>query len=471
VSDIPGLQVEPRVATTLPSWSEMTEYIQKCGKPSAVDELRKADKRRRPLVQPRCGVGDHRDMVDLLRLLEERARPGMLTVTIDSHTRLRQFRTAAQTLARRPADLNGYPLVTHGWRRGRELNEAVRVPVEVRHGSPDARDLFAVSLASGFTSFEGGGISYNLPYSKNVPLTDSLAAWEEVDSVCGELYRCGIVVDRELFGTLTAVLMPPSISLAISIIEGYVACRAGVTCLSVAYPQGGEVHQDVAALRSIRELAARYLPASAEVYPTLHEYMGVFPRDPMGADALILLGGLTARLGGATKVINKTNQEAYGIPDPEANVHGIRVTALAGTQLLDFIRVDDAAVEEEMYWLQREVAELVEPILGAGRPLAAIVEAFRVGRLDVPFSASVHARAEVIPKRDGRGAIRYLDTGSLPLSRASVQHNNQCLRAERSSVGGRLVESVTKDINRFLDLTVPGSWTAADDPRTGGDAA
>lgn len=54
-----------------------------------------------------------------------------------------------------------------------------------------------------------GGIGYNLPYSKNVSLSDSLFAWNQVDATCGVLAEAGVVIDRELFGTLTAVLIPP----------------------------------------------------------------------------------------------------------------------------------------------------------------------------------------------------------------------------------------------------------------------
>lgn len=40
------------------------------------------------------------------------------------------------------------------------------MPVQVRHGTPDARLLTEIAYAGGFTSYEGGGISYNLPYCK-----------------------------------------------------------------------------------------------------------------------------------------------------------------------------------------------------------------------------------------------------------------------------------------------------------------
>ena len=171
-------------------------------------------------------------------------------------------------------------------------------------------------MAAGITSFEGGGIWYSLPYSKAVPLSELLAAWREVDALCGELARLGLVIDRELFGTLTAVLIPLSISLAISVLEAVAAAGEGVRCLSVAYPQGGHFEQDVAALRAIPLLAARYLPGDVEVHAVLHEFMGVFPRERPHAEDLILYGALVARLGGATKLITKTTGRHTESPTP-----------------------------------------------------------------------------------------------------------------------------------------------------------
>ncbi|WBB78039.1 methylaspartate mutase [Micromonospora sp. WMMD882] len=443
-----GLEVADDTAENLPSWTETVRHLRDSAAPTAVAALRAARHAGRPVVQPRCGVGSHPGMIDLLRRLAP-AGPGLLTVTIDSFTRLRQFDRAARVLRENPGDLNGYPLVAHGWQRGRELVAAVDVPLEIRHGSPDPRDLFAVSLAAGFTSFEGGGIGYNVPYCKDVPLTTSMESWRQVDALCGRLAEAGVIVDRELFGTLTAVLVPPSISLAATLLEARAAVAEGVRCLSVAYPQGGEVHQDVAALRSIRELAARYLPAGVEVYPVLHEFMGVFPRERRTADALIVYGGLVARLGGADKVINKTNQEAYGIPDAAANALGIHTALVGGSPMFDFVQVDEDRVREEMHWIQREVAELVDPVLDGPDLTTAVQEAFHAGRLDVPFSASVHARSEIVPGRDAVGAIRYRDVGNLPFS-TEVRQRNTRLLDRGTDDPRRFIETVSADIDYFL---------------------
>ena len=64
--------------------------------------------------------------------------------------------------------MNGFPAVNHGVSNCRKVIESVNTPVQVRHGTPNARLLTEITYAGGFTSYEGGGISYNLPYCKDV---------------------------------------------------------------------------------------------------------------------------------------------------------------------------------------------------------------------------------------------------------------------------------------------------------------
>jgi methylaspartate mutase epsilon subunit len=437
----------------LPPLGESIDYIRQLGKPTVAEVLGRADAQRRVLVQPRCGVGDHEQMRRLLRELEQGARPEILTITIDSHTRLKKWDAALRVLNTDPGQLNGYPLVTHGWQRGRELNESVRAPLQIRHGSPDPGVLFDTSLACGITAFEGGGIGYNLPYCKTVPIADSLAAWREVDRTCGRLAAEGVIVDRELFGTLTAVLMPPSISLAMTLLEAISAAQDRVGCLSIAYPQSGHVWQDVAALRCVRRLSGKYLPPGTVVFPVLHQFMGVFPWDRQEARSLVAYGGLIARMGGAVKVITKTADEAYGIPTTEANLDGMLTARLMHQPFFDFIPVDEAAVSEEMEAIEREVADLIEPLLSERDLHPAIVRAFAAGRLDIPFAASRYTRSAVIPVRDSSGAIRFLDHGELPFQRATLARNEELVRARRD--GAPTIDDVVAGIYHFCRTARP----------------
>ncbi|WP_431947462.1 methylaspartate mutase [Micromonospora marina] len=436
----------------LPSPADSVAFVKGLRKPTVADVLRAAQDQGLVAIQPRCGVGGHEQMRGLLLALEGGAHPDILSLTIDSYTRLNQFDRALSALSNAPEELNGYPLVTHGWRRGRDLNQAVSVPLEVRHGSPLPRRLFEIAIASGITSFEGGGISYNLPYCRDVPLMDSLNAYAEIDARCGELAKAGVIVDRELFGSLTGVLVPPSVSLAISMLEAVMATRAGVSCISIAYPQSGNMVQDVAALRAIRSLAIRYLPPSVNVYPVLHEFMGVFPKSRARAEQLIFAGALTARLGGAAKVVTKTFHEGYGIPDASTNILGMRLARVANASFIHAIRLDEIALDQEQYWIEREVDEIVAPLLRSIDLPLAISSAFKRGSLDVPFSASKHARSSVIPCRDRAGAVRYLDVGGLPFSE-DVRRRNRSLLEDRWLVATdhERLQLLMADINYFLE--------------------
>ncbi|EYF05461.1 amino acid kinase family protein [Chondromyces apiculatus] len=434
-----------------PPWDEVIGHLRSLGKPTVRDVLRRADGEGRLLIQPRCGVGGHEAMRRLLERLEGEAQADILTLTIDSYTRLCRFESASHMLEVDPQGLNGYPLVSHGHLRGRELDAALRAPLQIRHGSPDPRALFDVAIAAGITAFEGGGICYNLPYCKDVPLAHSLRCWQEVDRRCGELAREGILVDRELFGTLTAVLIPPSLSLAMTLLEALLAAREGVKCLSIATCQSGHFVQDLAALRAIRRLAARHLPGDVEVYPVFHEWMGPFSSVRQTADATIFYGALTAHKGRATKLINKTYEEALGIPSVEANIAGIWMARAATSSLFELVSVPEDQVEEEVTAILTEAEEIVAPVLGEADLPAAIVRAFADGRLDIPFSPSRHARSAVVPLRDPSGAIRYFQTGNLSFSEATKRRNEQMLAAVVRSEAFDMYAKLKADIMHFCD--------------------
>src|SRR5262249_40526707 len=132
---------------------------------------------------------------------------------------------------------------------------------------------------------------------KEVPLRRSLRHYQYVDRLAG-LVSTVTPVDRETFGPLTAVLMPPSISIAISILETMLAVEQGVECVTIGYPETGALLQDVAALRVIPALCQKHLHRRGLPQPRLftsfHQWMGVFPTDQVHALALIAASVVTA---------------------------------------------------------------------------------------------------------------------------------------------------------------------------------
>lgn len=396
------------------------------------------------LLQPRAGVALVDEHIKLLQFLEEGC--DLLPSTIDAYTRQNQYAEAEKGIERSRAAghslLNGFPAVNHGPARCREVIEAVSKPVQVRHGTPDARLLAEITLAAGFSAYEGGGISYNIPYAKRVPLEETIRNWQYVDRLTGLYEEEGVRINREPFGPLTGTLVPPFISHTVAIIEGLLALEQGVRSLTLGYGQLGNLTQDVAAVRSLKELAGEIFKAEGyadfELTTVLHQWMGGFPEDEAKAFAVISWGGAVAAFAGADKVIVKTPHEAAGIPTKEANLQGLKATRQIVSMLSDQGIAPSAALEQEIELIKREVHHLLGAVreLGGGDLARGSVRAFQAGVLDIPFAPSSHNAGKLLPIRDNKGAIRIFEAGDVPMEKSVAAYHREQIR-ERAAAEGR----------------------------------
>lgn len=388
-------------------------------------KLLDAKKAGRTLIQPRAGVPVVEEHIKLLQFLEANGEADLLPSTIDSYTRQNRYEEAENGIAESKrlgrAMLNGFPAVNHGVANCRRVVESINVPLQVRHGTPDARLLAEITLAGGFTSYEGGGISYNLPYCKNIPMERTIRDWQYVDRLTGLYEEMGVSINREPFGPLTGTLVPPCISHAAAVIEALLAAEQGVKNITVGYGQCGNLVQDIAAIRTLQELTDEYLKKygynDVEVTTVLHQWMGGFPADEAKAFGVISSGALTAALAKATKVIVKTPHEAVGIPTMEANAEGLRCTKQVVNMLTDQVFQDvRLATEEEI--IRAETRCIVDKCfeLGNGDIAVGVCRGVEAGVLDVPFAPCRANAGLMLPCRDNDGAVRILNMGNLPFT-------------------------------------------------------
>lgn len=415
-------------------------------------KLLDAKRERRTLIQPRAGVPVVEEHIKLMQYLEEFGEADLLPSTIDSYTRQNRYEEAengiieSQRLER--AMLNGFPAVNHGVAKCRQVIESVNVPMQVRHGTPDARLLAEITYAGGFTSYEGGGISYNLPYCKNIPMERTIKDWQYVDRLTGLYEEMGVSINREPYGPLTGTLVPPCISHAAAIIEALLAAEQGVKNITVGYGQCGNLVQDIAAIRTLEELTDEYLEknghSDVQVTSVLHQWMGGFPADEAKAFGVISSGSLIAALSKATKVIVKTPHEAVGIPTMKANAEGLRCTKQVVNMLADQT-FQDKRLEDEKEIIKAETRAIVDKCfeLGCGDIALGVCRGVEAGVLDVPFAPCRFNAGKMLPCRDNDGAVRILDIGNLPFSRDLIDFHKSKIeeraRAEKRDVSFQMV--------------------------------
>ena len=408
-------------------------------------KLREAKQQKLTLIQPRAGVALVREHIELLTYLQDKGEADLLPTTIDSYTRQNRYKEAEngieESIRQGKSMLNGFPAVNHGVESCRLLIQSLDIPIQVRHGTPDARLLAEITYTGGFTSFEGGGISYNIPYAKNVALETTIRDWQYVDRLTGLYEEMGISINREPFGPLTGTLVPPSISHTVAIIESLLAAEQGVKNITVGYGQCGNLVQDVAAIRTLEELTEAYLRQygydDVVVTTVLHQWMGGFPQDESKAFGVISWGSVVGALAGATKIIVKTPHEAMGIPTMEANAQGLRCTKQIISMLSDQV-FENPQVEEEMRIITAETRCIMDKCLelGKGDIAQGTVRAFQAGVIDVPFAPSRHNSGKMLPARDNDGAIRFFNPGMIPLSKELLDYNTEKI-AERAKLEKR----------------------------------
>lgn len=350
--------------------------------------LNRAKAENNTLVQPRAGVPVLSEHIKLLNYLSD-SGADVLPSTIDSYTRQNRYQEAQRGLEEsqelKRALLNGFPAVNHGVSGCKEVYESIDKPVQARHGTPDARLLSEIIHASGWTSNEGGGISYNIPYAKSIPLEVSIKNWQYVDRLVGYYEERGIKINREPFGPLTGTLVPPSLSNTVMIIEALLAAEQGVKNITVGYGMGGNLVQDVAAIHALYQQTIDYLDQfgykDMEISTVFHQWMGGFPSDESEAMALISYSSTVAALSRATKIITKSPHESIGIPTMEANGMGIKASKFVINMLKDQRLSDSEELKLEIASIKREVKCLIDVVLKVGEGDLAVgtVRAFEQG--------------------------------------------------------------------------------------------
>ena len=193
---------------------------------------------------------------------------------------------------------------------------------------------------------------------------------------------------------------------------------------------------------------------------SLH-WMGAWPHDEAQCAALVSYGGTLAAIGGAASVTTKSTHEAIGIPTPQANAEGLRMTRMA-IYMARQIRLDGLAeFEREKDLIRREVRAVVDRVLemGDGDVFVGTLRGFESGVLDIPWSPNRYVKSRIMPARDVDGALRILDPAAMPFPADVKAFHEERLRkrAEREGVpyGPDLAVSSVYELSEALDRLMP----------------
>jgi methylaspartate mutase epsilon subunit len=425
--------------------------------------IRAAAAERRCLIQPRGGFGAFEMHRDLMRVLEQDGLADVLPASTDSYTRNERFENAAAGSERSRQEgrslLNGYPIVTEGVARCREIIESVDRPSIVLSGTAMPRLTAEIALAAGYTGFLGSGIAYTVSYTKEVAIADGIRNYQYLDRLTALYGERGVTIHRRQPGFLTGTMIPPGIAIAIGVLDALLAARQGVREYAIELGQVLHLIQDAAALAVAPELCGHYLAHAGfpDVFTpaiSLH-WMGAWPEDEASAASLIAVGGFIAAAGGAVTVTTKSTHEAVGLPTSAANAEGARMARM-GVYLSRGVRLDGLpAFEQEKHMIGREARAIVDKVLemGDGDAAKGAVRAFEAGVLDVPWSPNRQVKSRIVAARDAEGYLRILEPGDVPVPADILNFHRERLREKALRSG--LPFGIELGIESVQELTAP----------------
>ena len=407
--------------------------------------MREADRQRRCLTQPRGGFGTFEMHRHLMVTLDKDGHADIVPTTTDSYTRNEQWQLAQKGIEESEragrSMLNGYPMVNYGVARAAELIDAIDKPAIMLTGTAMPRLTGEISYAGGYSGYLGSAIAYTTSYTKEFSIEEGICNYQYLDRLAAMYQEHGVELHRRQPGFLTGTNVPPAIAIVTAVLDCLLAAAQGVRNYGLEMGETLHLVQDAAAVAACRELCQEYLQRRGyhDVFTpvTLLHWMGAWPHDDAQCAALVVYGGTLAAIAGANSVTTKSVHEAFGIPTPEANAEGLRMTRMA-IYLARDIRLDGVkAFQEEKDLIKREVRAIVDKTLemGDGDVAVGTVRAFEAGVLDVPWSPSRYCKSRIVPARDAEGCLRIVDPGLMPFPKEVMEIHEEKLRRRAAREG------------------------------------
>ena len=163
-------------------------------------------------------------------------------------------------------------------------------------------------------------------------------------------------------------------------------------------------------------------------------------------------------MGGFTNVVLKCEDEAFATPTKEGMANSVRLArhliTLLGAQKLP--ECEAMKLEEKM--IEMEVRAILEKSLEAGNGdiLVGLCTAVECGWFDTMVSPWKHIKGKVRYIRDAENAVRYFDTGNIPIPEEAKEYNDAKLREREAKQKIKLTfDTVVHDLQFASKLPVP----------------
>ncbi len=402
------------------------------------------------VLEPQFGQALTEYMIEGLTYVEgETDLPsrGVWNIFSDSYTRKLDFKRAAAGIEASKKEgktmLNGWPIVNFGVEEARKIREATQCPINLNSTDEDGRLQSEIALAAGWNSCNVRSLQEVIAHCKDIPLEEEIRINQYEARLAGIYTEHGIPIMPHNPSNLTGYDSAGFRSF-VCVSEALLAAEQGVRYQHLLHGLNMNLIQDIAMIRVTEKLCYEYCERfgykDMVFVPGGFPFLGAWPARIEEANAMIAWNAIIPIMGGVTDLILKCQDEAFATPTKESMAKSVRLAThlltLMGTQKMP----ENEKLRMEEYMIEMEVRALMEKCLEAGDGDIAVglclgVEA---GWIDTMLTPWKYNKGNVVVMRDAENAVRYYNTGNLPLPKEVKEYHAGKLRGRAQKEGREL---------------------------------
>lgn len=211
--------------------------------------------------------------------------------------------------------------------------------------------------------------------------------------------------------------------------------------------------QDVAMIRVTERLCKEYCERfgyhDIRFVTGGYPFLGAWPAREEEANAMIAWNAIITLMGGFTGAILKCQDEAFATPTKQGMVKSVRLAkhlvTLMGTQRL----AESEELKTEEMMIEMEVRSVMEKCLeiGGGDMAVGMCKGVEAGWIDTMLTPWKYNKGKVMVARDAENAVRYLDSGDIPLPDEVKEYHKEKLIEREIREGQKVTfDTVVKDL-------------------------
>lgn len=432
-------------------------------------KLKEAKEKGVHIVFPQFGRALTDYVLEGLRFVEEEANlapNGIWNIYSDSYTRKNDYRSAAAGIERSYSEgmsmLNGWPIVNFGVEEARKIKKASKVPLTLNSTDEDGRLASEIALAAGWNACNARCLQEVIAHCKDIPLEEEIRINQYETRLAAIYTEKGVPICPHNPCNLTGYDSAGYRSF-VCVSESLLAAEQGIKYQFLEHGLNMNLIQDTAMIRVTEKLCREYCDRFGykDVFFVTggFPFLGAWPARAEEANAMIAWNAIIDIMGGMTGVILKCQDEAFATPTKEGMAMSVRIAkhllTLIGTQKI--AESEKLLLEEKM--IEMEVRAVMEKCLdaGGGDMAVGLCKAVEAGWVDTMLTPWKHNKGKVMVLRDAENAVRYFDTGNIPLPEEVKAYHREKI-AERERKEGRKAgfDMVVRDL-QFASV-LPEKW-------------